>query len=1014
MKKFILGTVFTSSMFLLGATGHKADAATSSLKDMDKTVTTTKNNVKLYSDSKLKKAKKVDSGKVYDVKGYRIINGKKYYRLYRRDYEGYMQSTDTKDLKAVKIDKNVTYKKDYDRWSSFFFDRKKGTANDKTYYKAKYEYTLGNGRKYYSLYAENSKGKSEWQGYVNVNSLQEVKAVYENKNVRLISNNYDRWTSFYFNGKKGTTQKGKIYNSERYYTLGNGRKYYSLYEVKSDGTKKWAGYVNANAAENMASKNVRDEVKEVKRSTDTWDKTKKKGKVKKGQKVMVKRYYDVNGTKYYSIYNELGKDWLGYISEKDLQDVKAPTKPSEPTKPTEPSKPSDSSDSTTDSSTGNSSTIDSGASTTVDTLTLQNAIKDLEEINKEIPASELDNDGNYSTVLENAKNTLESAKKGKADSEQVNKAVKLVNDFIDGLSLNGSALKEDIEKVKDEADDVYLSNSQKETMKTKLSNLIDRVKKGGKKLANWTNVKEAEEAFEQTQKDLATLPTSKEGEDLARVLDEAEQVSKRSKGNGETPGIVNDEAFKTFLTDYDNAKKVMSELKGTSDDVTAKKVSDAAGKLVHDMNLLTIDTTQAKELIEKAKDNTNDEVQNAKTSLESMIKEPRVSNWEAIAQAQRRLSKALADHPKDSNSSTSESISSLGLDEETVKDSRKLAKAVVESGDASDEAKKLAKTLTAYWAAYDANEQTDGKIPDLENNAALNRSEKDAPAATKDLQKYARDTKSVADSEFQKDQKIMEKDMDDILVSPKNINKAYKDYTDAGGKDTDLENKAKKYVDNGTGETANNRGLENMKDMFDVQKQLEVATKTLKEDATNSSLGLSEQTLKDDRKLAKAVVENLNASADAKKLANTLIAYWAAYDAGSEHVPGLENDRAFTKAWEKDAPEASADLQKYARNTKAVNESELQQDQKTLADDLDNMHVSPKNINKAYKDYLAEVKEAKGDAGKADAKLLEQAKKYVDFGDGSTYNERVLEHWNDMYQVQKQLEEATKKLQQAR
>lgn len=1012
MKKFILGTVFTSSMFLLGATGHKADAATSSLKDMDKTVTTTKNNVKLYSDSKLKKAKKVDSGKVYDVKGYRIINGKKYYRLYRRGYEGYMQSTDTKDLKAVKIDKNVTYKKDYDRWSSFFFDRKKGTANDKTYYKAKYEYTLGNGRKYYSLYAENSKGKSEWQGYVNVNSLQEVKAVSENKNVRLISNNYDRWTSFYFNGKKGTTQKGKIYNSERYYTLGNGRKYYSLYEVKSDGTKKWAGYVNANAAENMASKNVKDEVKEVKRSTDTWDKTKKKGKVKKGQKVMVKRYYDVNGTKYYSIYNESGKDWLGYISEKDLQDVKAPTKP---TKPSEPSKPSDSSDSTTDSSTGNSSTIDSGASTTVDTLTLQNAIKDLEEINKEIPASELDNDGNYSTVLENAKNTLESAKKGKADSEQVNKAVKMVNDFIDGLSLNGSALKEDIEKVKDEADDVYLSNSQKETMKTKLGDLIDKVKKGGKKLANWANVKEAEEAFEQTQKDLATLPTDEEGQKLAKVLDEAEQVSKYSKGNGETPGIVNDEAFKTFLKDYDKAQKIMDELKGSTDAVTAKEVSDAAGQLVHDMGNLTVDTKQAKELIEKAKDNTNNEVQSASKSLQSMIKEPRVSNWEAIAQAQRRLSKALADHPKKETS--------LNLDKDTLENPGKLARAILSEDEdftGLDAAKDLAKTV---GAAYKVDENADGNaekgIARLDNNAAWTKFGGPGHGSYYDafklMQKYAQNVDGVTTDEMNKDKEKLQNDMRGLRVLTDQLEAAEKEAEKVlpdTAKTTEEKDLAELVKDAKT--VMDNENYQGIDDWENINKLTKALKDETKEAAKDSSLGLSEQTLKDDRKLAKAVVANPNASADAKKLANTLVAYWAAYDAGSEHVPGLENDRAFTKAWEKDAPEASADLQKYARNTKAVNESELQQDQKTLADDLDNMHVSPKNINKAYKDYLAEVKEAKGDAGKADAELLEQAKKYVDFGDGSTYNERVLEHWNDMYQVQKQLEEATKKLQQAR
>lgn len=237
---------------LLGLGVTKVDAATSSLKSCEKKVTATR-SFKLYTDSKLKKSSKKDSGTVYDVDGYRIINGKKYYRVYQADkYKGYINSADFADLKAVKYEKDVTLTKDdYTRWKTLYYSSKKGTTKNGDVYYAKYYYKLGNGKKYYSLYHKDSKNKDVWQGYANASGFKDLKYQSEGKKVGVLKD-YTEWKNFYFSIKKGTTKSllNKEVTAKGSYTLGNGKKYYSIYDSKN----KWLGYVNAGAFVEKGSK----------------------------------------------------------------------------------------------------------------------------------------------------------------------------------------------------------------------------------------------------------------------------------------------------------------------------------------------------------------------------------------------------------------------------------------------------------------------------------------------------------------------------------------------------------------------------------------------------------------------------------------------------------------------------------------------------------------------------------------------------------------------------------------
>lgn len=329
-NKVILGTFLASSILLGGMV--EVQAATSSVKAENKKITVTKDNAKLYKNSKLKQAKISKKGTVYQVDGYRNIDGKKYYRVYntnsenQKTYKGYLRSSDATTLKAVAEDKNITYcDGEYTRWGNFYYTQKKGKLSDHQVYHVERSYTLGNGKKYYSLYRQEN-GKKKWLGYVNAQGANELKATASKKNICIKTDKkYTRWSNFYFNSNevKGTTKKGQVYTAKRYYTLGNGKKYYSLYHLSKDGKLTWSGYVNMSATEDMKSISGVQEMKVSTANGTFYDVDAKKGSTKnyKGKQVIAKRYYiGEDGKKYYSIYD--GKKWLGYLSENNLQSVK--------------------------------------------------------------------------------------------------------------------------------------------------------------------------------------------------------------------------------------------------------------------------------------------------------------------------------------------------------------------------------------------------------------------------------------------------------------------------------------------------------------------------------------------------------------------------------------------------------------------------------------------------------------------------------------------------------------------
>lgn len=181
-KKSILNTLLISSA-LLGAT--VASAATSDIKSESKKVTVCTDKAKLYKDSKLKESTTPKNGTVYQVNGYRDINGKHVYRVYQTDkdgkqvYRGYIDKKDTKDFNGQKASGQYVAKKGSSFWANFYWTEKKASLSEDKVVFAKYEYTLGNGQKYYSMYTKDAAGKDVWQGYTTKSNLSDLKSTTE-------------------------------------------------------------------------------------------------------------------------------------------------------------------------------------------------------------------------------------------------------------------------------------------------------------------------------------------------------------------------------------------------------------------------------------------------------------------------------------------------------------------------------------------------------------------------------------------------------------------------------------------------------------------------------------------------------------------------------------------------------------------------------------------------------------------------------------------------------------------
>lgn len=159
----------------INAHGTSNKASVSKEKGEKGKVTVTAKTPTLYKNSRLQYPKKGKQGTVYDLRSSRMVNGKKYYKVYQdKKYQGYISVNEVKVLKSQSCNKTVKIhaKSTYTRWGDLFFHTKKGTTKQGQTYKVKRYYVLGNGRRYYSLYAKDRSGKEVWQGYVNADATK--------------------------------------------------------------------------------------------------------------------------------------------------------------------------------------------------------------------------------------------------------------------------------------------------------------------------------------------------------------------------------------------------------------------------------------------------------------------------------------------------------------------------------------------------------------------------------------------------------------------------------------------------------------------------------------------------------------------------------------------------------------------------------------------------------------------------------------------------------------------------
>ncbi|MEJ7542153.1 trypsin-like serine peptidase [Staphylococcus intermedius] len=232
----------------------------------DKTDRTNRNDLKYYMWQTTGKVINIDDHKVYydtdtfrgqsgsgvwNVKNNKLVaihtNGAATYNFGTRitpqnlDYIKYWIGTPV----AHAYDKNVSISKEGQKlWGDLQFSKVRAETIGKLgkVYRAKYLYNHPDGNQYLSLYNEDG----TWAGYSDIKNSVDVTAVSYKKSVVMTKKNYDLWSSFYFNTKKGKsdTYLNKPVYAKYIYTLGNGRQYYSLYD--SEGGK-WLGYVNINA-----------------------------------------------------------------------------------------------------------------------------------------------------------------------------------------------------------------------------------------------------------------------------------------------------------------------------------------------------------------------------------------------------------------------------------------------------------------------------------------------------------------------------------------------------------------------------------------------------------------------------------------------------------------------------------------------------------------------------------------------------------------------------------------------
>lgn len=196
----------------------------------------------------------------------------------------------------------------------------KQTAHKGDVYDAIRQLTL-QGKTYYEL-ARNGKVA----GYMLASDLS-ILAGQKASDKLVTKEKITTWNQLYQTSKRQMIDKDKLVEAHYYYTLPNGKQYASLYAPQKSGNAKWLGYVLKDDLKALSSKVTNDKKVATKEYT-LWNDlfyTKKRSTTKKDKLYQARRYYDVNGARYYSLY-EVSKDgekWAGYVNSDALKTLKA-------------------------------------------------------------------------------------------------------------------------------------------------------------------------------------------------------------------------------------------------------------------------------------------------------------------------------------------------------------------------------------------------------------------------------------------------------------------------------------------------------------------------------------------------------------------------------------------------------------------------------------------------------------------------------------------------------------------
>lgn len=587
---------------------------------------------------------------------YTLGNGNKYYSMYTKDkdgkdvWAGYTNASNVKVLKATEETKYVTLKKDYSTWSNLYFKQHKDDfkASKGVNFKVKRYYTL-NGNKFYSTYRTDANGKEVWTGYVNgyasvVEDLKGEKVAEKDQKVQVVKD-YNTYSNHFFN-KKGQLSKNKIVTMKVTYTYGNGKKYASLY----DGNQ-WLGYANIDAVTsasellNNANKAMSDAKEKAQNATadsqkaieaaiqsvedaiKSNDATKINDSVNKLNEV-VKSAQSVATKEELKKLDEAIKSAEQYVGTADTTtDKKALDQAIEAAKKVqEAAKQNNASSSEVDNAIKALEEAEKSikpGETSInkeEVRKLQAAINLLEDIEK-IGADKLTNDGNYETVLKGAQDTLKLAQAGKATQAQIDKAIKTIEDFINGLSLNNSELSKLVQEIKALGEKVYMTTAQEEKFNAFINDAEEAVK--DTQLSNVDKLKEINKQAEAAKDFVSKQPTEKDVQELINVAKEKQTIESKTKGHAADVfdgwDTVETKA-QTVDTMLDEIKKDKSSSDNTATTAyTAKEVQNTAGELVQAINRLTVNKENTTKFYNAAESAINELEGQNKTSAQDLL-----------------------------------------------------------------------------------------------------------------------------------------------------------------------------------------------------------------------------------------------------------------------------------------------------------------------------------------------------------------------------------------------------------